>query len=85
LSTGTRTSSKITWFTSRSPPMVMIGRIEMPGNLKSTSMKLMPSCCRSVSARAHEHEHVVRELRVCGPDLGAVDDVVVAVADRARA
>src|SRR5262249_41866349 len=33
---------------------------------------------------AHEAEHVVGDMGAGGPDLGAVDDVVVAVAHRAR-
>ncbi len=43
----------------------------------------MPSCCRAVVAGAHQREHAVGVVRMRGPDLGAVDDVVVAVAHRA--
>ena len=35
-------------------------------------------------AGAHQREHAVGVMRMRGPDLGAVDDVVVAVAHRAR-
>ena len=42
--TGTRTSSKNTWFSSWSPEMLMIGRTVMPGRSMSNSRKLMPCC-----------------------------------------
>ncbi len=44
----------------------------------------MPCCGRPSRARAHEAEDVIREMRVRGPDLRAVHDVVVAVAHGAR-
>ncbi|MGY4414795.1 hypothetical protein ACVWW4_006531 [Bradyrhizobium sp. LB7.1] len=47
--TGTRTSSKNTWLTSWSPPMVRMGRVVMPGAFMSIRTKLMPSCCRGPS------------------------------------
>ena len=45
----------------------------------------MPLCLGDVGVGAHEHLAVVGDVAEAGPDLLAVDDVVVAVADGARA
>ena len=54
-STGTRTFSNQTSFTSCSPSSMMIGRTVMPGVFMLISRKLMPSCWRpSVLVRTRQ-------------------------------
>ena len=53
----------------------------MPGVFMSISRKEMPSC-GAARLGADQAEHAVGVLGVGGPDLGAVDDIVVAVPQR---
>ena len=70
---------------SRPPSMVTMGRTSTPGSRMSRSRKEIPSCgLTSVSVRTRQN---IMSRPVCGgcPGLGPVDDVVVAVTDRAGA
>ena len=83
LRAGTRTSSKKT--SLKTWPFAML--IERPdgdaGRLHVEQQVADAAVLRRVRVRAGEHEHPVGEVGAGGPDLLAVDDVVVAVADGA--
>ncbi len=79
------TSSKNTSFTSWPPSIRMSGRTVMPGVFMSISRNEMPSWRLSaLGVGAHQAEDPVGVVRERGPDLLAVDDVVVALAHGAR-
>ena len=79
-STGTFTSVKNTSFRWWLPSMEMIGRTSMPGVFMSISRKEMPSWrLARLRVGAHQAEAPVGVVRGGGPDLLAVDDVVVAL------
>ena len=62
------------------PSTISIGRTVSPGVfMSSISKKLMPSCFFGPRVGAHQQEHLVGEVGAGGPDLRAVDDVVIAV------
>ena len=63
--------------------MLMSGRTVMPGRLHVHQEVGDAAVLGRVRVGAGEHEHPVGVVRAGGPDLLAVDDVVVAVADGA--
>ena len=83
-SAGTFTSSKKTSLTSCPPSMVMIGRTVMPGDLHVGQQEGDALLLLRVRVGADQQEDPVGVLRQRGPGLLAVDDVVVALAHRAR-
>ena len=58
--------------------------MEMPGVFMSTRMNVMPLCLAALGSVRDEEEAPFRHVRHAGPDLLAVDDVVVAVEHGAR-
>ena len=83
LSTGTSTSSKNTSLTSWPPSIRISGRTVMPRRFMSTRRNEMPSWRRSESAPVRTRQKI--QSAMCaerGPDLLAVHDIAIAMADR---
>ena len=77
---GTRTSAKCTSASSSVPLACRIGRTSTPGEERSIAIMVRPRCRSSGVPVRTSARHQSRPLRPAGPDLGAVDDEVVAVA-----
>ena len=80
---GTRTSSKKTSLKPWRPAMLMSGRTVTPGVFMSSMNMVMPLCFGRIRVGAGGEPAPVGEVAAGGPDLLAVDDVVVAIADGA--
>ena len=61
------------------PEISRIGFVETPGEAMSNSRKLMPSCFFALRVRADKAEDPIRLVGIRGPDLLAVDEVMVAL------
>ena len=81
--TGTRTSEKNVSQKGEAPLMRRMGRTVTPGVAMSSRRNVMPGLLL-LGARIgpDQHEHPVGQVAVAGPDLLAVDHVVVAVDHR---
>ena len=85
-SAATRAPSNITWPNSVVMPLIIrSGRCSMPGWRIGTAKAERPLCFGTLGVGAREQEAPVGHVGVAGPDLVAVDHVLVAVARRGGA